>query len=163
MYEGQSHRSKVKVTNLEKLDFFQGFFVISFRFDLEVKGQMGQGQRSRGSRSNEGSKQRQVGSRQRQVASFRILTISSRQWYLVTATYRCSPVSELLNLLRPRTFDLLLRISADSSKMDPTKIKTTVIILFFLLPPDPRHISGTIGPTETVHLLIFVEFNKEYN
>ncbi len=40
------------------------------RFDLEVKGHMGQGQRSRGSRSNEGSKQRQVGSRQRQVASF---------------------------------------------------------------------------------------------
>ncbi len=30
---------------------------------------MGQGQRSRGSRSNKGSKQRQVDSRQRQVAS----------------------------------------------------------------------------------------------
>ncbi len=70
MYEGQGHRSKVKVTKLEKLDFFQGFFVISLRFDLEVKGRLGQGQRSRGSRSDEGSKQRQVGSRQRQVASF---------------------------------------------------------------------------------------------
>ena len=33
---------------------------------------MGQGQRSRGSRSNKGSKQRQVGSRQHQVASFYI-------------------------------------------------------------------------------------------
>ncbi len=32
---------------LEKLDFFQGFFVISLRFDLEVKGHMGQGQRSK--------------------------------------------------------------------------------------------------------------------
>ncbi len=31
---------------------------------------MGQGQRSRRSRSNKGSLQRQVGSRQRQVASF---------------------------------------------------------------------------------------------
>ncbi len=62
-------RSKVKVTMLKKRDFFQGFFVISLRFDLEVKGHMGQGQRSRGSRSNKGSKERQVGSRQRQVAS----------------------------------------------------------------------------------------------
>ena len=33
---------------------------------------MGQGQRSRGSMSDKGSKQRQVGSRQRQGASFRI-------------------------------------------------------------------------------------------
>ncbi len=41
----------------------------SLEKNLEVKGHMGQGQRSRGSRSNEGSKQRQVGSRQRQVAS----------------------------------------------------------------------------------------------
>ena len=51
--------------------FFKGFFVISLRFDLrfEVKCHMGQGQRSRGSRSNKGSKQRQVGPRQRQVAS----------------------------------------------------------------------------------------------
>ena len=54
---------------LEKHDFFQRFFVISLRFDLEVKGHMGQGQMSRGSRSNKGSKQRQVGSWQRQVAS----------------------------------------------------------------------------------------------
>ncbi len=29
----------------------------------------------------------------------------------------------VLLLIRPRTFDLLVRISADSSKMDPTKIK----------------------------------------
>ena len=34
--------------------FFQRFFVISLRFDLEVKDHMGQGQRSRGSRSNKG-------------------------------------------------------------------------------------------------------------
>ncbi len=54
---------------LKKRDFFQGFFVISLRYDLEVKGHMGQGQRSRGSRSNKGSKERQVGSQQRQVAS----------------------------------------------------------------------------------------------
>ena len=46
------------------------FFVISLRFDLEVKGHMAQDQRSRESRSNEGSKQRQMGSRQHQVASF---------------------------------------------------------------------------------------------
>ncbi len=32
---------------LKKRDFFQGFFVISLRFDLEVKGHMGQDQRSR--------------------------------------------------------------------------------------------------------------------
>ncbi len=55
---------------LEKRDIFQGFFVISLRFDLEVKGHMGQGQRSCGSRSNKDSKQSQVGSRQHQVASF---------------------------------------------------------------------------------------------
>ncbi len=29
---------------LKKRDFFQGFFVISLRFDLEVKGHEGQGQ-----------------------------------------------------------------------------------------------------------------------
>ena len=39
------------------------------RFALEVKGHMGHSQRSYGSRSNKGSKQRQVGSQQRQVAS----------------------------------------------------------------------------------------------
>ncbi len=39
------------------------------RFDLKVKGHMGQGQRSHELRSNEGFKQIQVGSRQRQVAS----------------------------------------------------------------------------------------------
>ncbi len=55
---------------LEKRDFFQGFFVILLKFDLEVKGHMGQGQRSCGSRSNKSTKQRQVGSRQRQVATF---------------------------------------------------------------------------------------------
>ncbi len=44
--------------------------VISLRFDLEVKVHMGQGQKSCGSRSTKGSKQRQVGSRQRQVAWF---------------------------------------------------------------------------------------------
>ncbi len=58
---------------LEKRDFFQRFFIISLRFALEVKGHMGQGQRSCGSRSNKGSQQRQVGSRQRQVASFFLL------------------------------------------------------------------------------------------
>ena len=55
---------------LEKRDFFQGFFVILLRFDLEVKGHLGQGQRSRWSRSNKGTKERQMGSRQRQVASY---------------------------------------------------------------------------------------------
>ncbi len=44
--------------------------------DLEVKGHMGQGQRSCGSRSNKGPKQRQVGSRQCQVASLLNFKIS---------------------------------------------------------------------------------------
>ncbi len=49
-----------------------GLLCVTFRLSVcpPVKGHMGQGQRSRGSRSNEGYKQRQVGSRQRQVASF---------------------------------------------------------------------------------------------
>ncbi len=65
--------------------------------------------------------------------------------------------------IKPRTFDLLVRISADSSKMDPTKIKNHHYHFIFLLPPESRHIPGTIGPIEMVHLSIFVEFNKEYN
>ncbi len=65
--------------------------------------------------------------------------------------------------VRPRTFDLLVRISADSSKMDSTKIKNHHYHLIFLLPPDSGHISGTISPTEMAHLSIFVEFIKEYN
>ena len=85
MYEGQGHRSKVKVTMLKNV-IFSFFFAISFRFDLEVKGHMGQGQRSRGSRSNGGSKQRHVGSQQRQVASF-IFQIGRLEPETVTITY----------------------------------------------------------------------------
>ena len=44
MCEGQGHRSNVKVNMLENVIFFKDFFVISLRFDLEVKGHMGQGQ-----------------------------------------------------------------------------------------------------------------------
>ena len=64
--------------------------------------------------------------------------------------------------LRPRTFDLLVRFSADGSKMDPTKIKKHHYHFIFLLPPDSGHISGTIGPTEMVHVSKFVEFNEEF-
>ncbi len=46
------------------------FSRISLRLDLDVRGHIGQGQRSHGSRSNKVSKKRQVGSRQRQVAAF---------------------------------------------------------------------------------------------
>ena len=60
---------KVKVTMLKNI-IFSSFFAISLRFDLEVKGHMGQGQRSHGSRSNRDSIQRYVSSQQRQVASF---------------------------------------------------------------------------------------------
>ncbi len=61
--------------------------------------------------------------------------------------------------IRPRTFDLLVRFSADSSKMDPTKIKNHHYHFIFLLPPDSGHISGTTGPTEMVLLSKFVEYN----
>ncbi len=65
--------------------------------------------------------------------------------------------------LRPQTFDLLVLISADSSQMDPTKIKKHHYHLIFLLPPDLGYISGTVGPTEMVHLLKFAEFNEQHN
>ena len=58
--------------SLKRIHIFRTIWVrvTKLRFDLEFKGHMGQGQRSRGSRSNKGSKQRQMGSRQCQVASF---------------------------------------------------------------------------------------------
>ena len=34
--------------------------------------------------------------------------------------------------VRPQTFDLLVRFSADSSKIAPTQIKNSIIILFFI-------------------------------
>ena len=53
--------------------------------------------------------------------------------------------------------------SAESSKMDPTKIKKHLHHFIFLLPPDSAHISRTTGPTEMVHLSISAELNKEYH
>ena len=52
---------------------------------------------------------------------------------------------------------------ADSSKMDPTKIEKSLHHFIFLLPPDSSHISRTTGPSEMVHLSIFIELNKEYH
>ncbi len=51
--------------------------------------------------------------------------------------------------------------SADSSKMDPTKIKNHLHHSIFLLPPDSAHISRTTGPTEMVHLSTLAGLNKE--
>ncbi len=46
------------------------------------------------------------------------------------------------------TFDLLVRISTNSSKMEPTEIKRHYCHFIFLLPPNSGHKSGTIDPTE---------------
>ena len=45
-FEGQGHRSKVKVTRSKKHDFRSHLTVLQVIF--EVKGHLGQGQRSRG-------------------------------------------------------------------------------------------------------------------
>ncbi len=52
--EGQGHRSKVKVTRSKKRDLMPHLTGLQVVFKVtwvKVKGQMGQGQRSRGSRS----------------------------------------------------------------------------------------------------------------
>ena len=63
------------------INFIQGTvfmrIIITLTCDVEVKGHIGQGQRSRGPRSNKGCKQRQVGSQQCQVASFEWV------WYII--------------------------------------------------------------------------------
>ena len=63
--------------------------------------------------------------------------------------------------VRPKTFDLLVLISADSSQMDPTKIKNQCFHFIFLMPPDSGHIFGTCRPTEIPHLSKFGVFQKE--
>ena len=55
---------------------------------------------------------------------------------------------------RPWLLNLSVRFSADSSKMDPTKIKNTHFILFSRF----CNISGTIGLTEMVNLSKYAVF-----
>ncbi len=43
--------------------------------------------------------------------------------------------------IRPGTIDLLVRFSADSNLIGPTKLKKGFPILFFSCPPDPKKIS----------------------
>ncbi len=64
--------------------------------------------------------------------------------------------------VRPQLLDSMVRFSADSSKIGPTKIKKHHTHFIFLCPPDSVHISETIGPTGMVHISIFAGFNKEY-
>ncbi len=71
--------------------------------------------------------------------------------------------SALYMVVKLQLLDSMVRFSADGSKMGPTKIKKTPHPFNFLCPPDSVDISGTIGPTEMVHLSIFAGFNKEYS
>ncbi len=73
-YEVTVLKNKTKKQN--KNVYFKDFCIVYLTCHLKVKGLLGQGQRSHGSRSNayvprptKGSKQRQMGSHQRQVAS----------------------------------------------------------------------------------------------
>ncbi len=62
----------------------------------------------------------------------------------------------------PGTIDLLVRFSADSSLIGPTKLKKGFPILFFIAPRLQWDISRTTDPTEMVHLSMSAEMNKEY-
>ncbi len=73
--KGQDHGSKVKVTRLKNMipvsiDIFIGQCIKVKVTWVEVKGHLGQGQRSLGSRPAKHSRYWQVGSHQRQVAFF---------------------------------------------------------------------------------------------
>ena len=75
--EGQGHRSKVKVTRSKKCFLVSIYIFIGQCIKVkvtwvEVKGHLGQGQRSLGSTSVKHSWYWQVGSHQRQVAFFRV-------------------------------------------------------------------------------------------
>ena len=65
--------------------------------------------------------------------------------------------------VRLQTIDLLVCFSADSRKMDATKIKKKLHRFIFFIAPDSPPISRTIGPTGMVYLSIFAELNNEYH